>query len=202
MKLAILSDVHADARALAEALEQAWRLGCQRAVCAGDLVSYGEEPDEAVQLLSRHRIACVRGNHDRWAARDGRDLRGAELTEDVTAFLAALPPALALTVDGTRIAVCHARPDDDMRGLFDDTPGVEIEDYLDGLGVDVLIAGHTHIPLVRRFGGDRLLVNPGSTLRATRTGIEARASGTFGVLDPGPRRFTVHRIGGGPVVLP
>jgi predicted phosphodiesterase len=40
-RIAIISDVHADVRALTDALLRADRLGCDAIVCAGDLVDYG-----------------------------------------------------------------------------------------------------------------------------------------------------------------
>jgi predicted phosphodiesterase len=41
MKLAVISDVHADVHALQDALVQIERLGCDAIVCAGDTVDYG-----------------------------------------------------------------------------------------------------------------------------------------------------------------
>ena len=67
VKLGLISDVHGDMTALELAWAHLTVLGADRIVCAGDLVGYGPYPDRAVVFLQAHKIASVRGNHDRWA---------------------------------------------------------------------------------------------------------------------------------------
>lgn len=67
MKLGVLSDVHSDLQALKEAFRQLDRMGCERVVCAGDIVDYGPFPDETIALLQKRGVPCIRGNHDWWA---------------------------------------------------------------------------------------------------------------------------------------
>ena len=60
MKIAIISDIHANLAAL-EAFpeknyDQLW--------CLGDLVDYGPRPHEVIQWIRNHATAAVRGNHD------------------------------------------------------------------------------------------------------------------------------------------
>jgi predicted phosphodiesterase len=66
MRLLILSDLHANATALAAALaacEGRW----DQAVCLGDLVGYGPDPNEVVDRVRRLTAAVIRGNHDKAA---------------------------------------------------------------------------------------------------------------------------------------
>jgi putative phosphoesterase len=49
----------------------------------------------------------------------------------------------------------------------------------DELGVDIVIGGHTHVPMAERFG-HTLVVNPGSTAEP-RTSGDRR--GTYAVID-------------------
>jgi diadenosine tetraphosphatase ApaH/serine/threonine PP2A family protein phosphatase len=67
MRLALLTDVHANREALTACLEHAKRGGAQRHVFLGDLVGYGADP-EAVLDLVQERVsaggAAVLGNHD------------------------------------------------------------------------------------------------------------------------------------------
>ena len=51
MKLAIISDLHADLHALRDALTHIDRLGCDAIVCAGDVVDIGVFPEETIALL-------------------------------------------------------------------------------------------------------------------------------------------------------
>jgi predicted phosphodiesterase len=64
MRLLVFSDVHANATALAAALEACagrW----ERAVCLGDVVGYGPDPNEVVERVRSLVSAIVRGNHDK-----------------------------------------------------------------------------------------------------------------------------------------
>jgi predicted phosphodiesterase len=56
MRLAVISDVHADIHALRDALAQAQRLGYKQTICAGDIVGYGRFPEEAVGLIGGRGI--------------------------------------------------------------------------------------------------------------------------------------------------
>jgi predicted phosphodiesterase len=65
MRIAILSDIHANLEALqAVALAIAGE-PVDRVVCLGDIVGYNADPAECVDLLLRLDPVCVAGNHDR-----------------------------------------------------------------------------------------------------------------------------------------
>lgn len=68
MRLALLSDIHANL----PALKAVWRDMAQyepdKVLCAGDLVSFGPRPAEVVDFFIEHAIPCVMGNHDAVAA--------------------------------------------------------------------------------------------------------------------------------------
>lgn len=68
MKIAILSDIHANAPALRAALESIRALGADRIVCLGDVVGYNTEVAECVALLRDADALCIAGNHDRAVA--------------------------------------------------------------------------------------------------------------------------------------
>src|SRR5215468_7488789 len=68
MKLAILSDVHANLEALRATLDDAAARGAERIACLGDIVGYNTDPDDCVALLRERVTICVAGNHDRAVA--------------------------------------------------------------------------------------------------------------------------------------
>ena len=51
MRLGIFSDVHANAKAFREVVDDARRMGCERLICLGDVVGYGPEASEALALV-------------------------------------------------------------------------------------------------------------------------------------------------------
>jgi predicted phosphodiesterase len=64
MRRLVLSDVHANATALAAALTACQ--GCwDHAVCLGDLVGYGPDPNEVIDQIRPMVDAVIRGNHDK-----------------------------------------------------------------------------------------------------------------------------------------
>jgi predicted phosphodiesterase len=211
-RLAVLADVHADAGALWEALGQIDRLGCERIVCAGDLIDYGPSPDEVVRLVRERELPCVRGNHDRWAVEpvrasssgpDGDRDPGSgvlEVTPASRGFLAELPRIWSDTIDGVRLAVCHGTPRSDMHGIFPEE--VSLDDarcWLEQVRAEVLLVGHTHRAFGLRALGGGLIANPGALLRAeaARGGPVLAGEGTFGVLELPSGHFSVHRASDG-----
>jgi putative phosphoesterase len=216
MKLAVITDVHADVHAVEDALREIERMGCERVVCAGDLVDYGLFPEKTIALLRERRIPCVRGNHDRWAtAADGYDTTGFDLTGKAMAFLEALPAGWNATLDGVRVAVRHGSPKSDMAGIDPRLAlGPDVRRWLAEGEADVLVVGHTHLAFALREAGGGLVINPGALLRDPATRPEADAmlfdpdsgkftpapplnGGTFGVFWLPEKTFTVHRAADG-----
>ena len=60
----ILSDIHANLTALNAALEAAQGLW-DRAICLGDVVGYGPDPDGVIDRIVELGITTIRGNHDK-----------------------------------------------------------------------------------------------------------------------------------------
>jgi putative phosphoesterase len=210
MKLAIISDLHADVHALRDALAQIERLGCDEVVCAGDVLDWGRFPEATIRELRERRIPTIRGNHDRWAASEGHDTSGWRLTTRAIEFLESLPASWTRRIDDVRVAVWHARPRSDMKGIYPDSSTTEVASLLDRAECHVLVVGHTHLPLAR-FVDRRLVCNPGALLRDPAEPMEggmlldresgkfvpapAAGGGTFGILELPTLRYSLHRPG-------
>lgn len=162
-QIAVISDVHADAHALSDALRLAEGMGCTEVVCTGDLVGYAVFPNETLELLERHDVPCVRGNYDRWTIDRRTDLGMAiDVSPSSRHFLESLPTSLVMERAGARIVLHHARPGDDMRGISaDGMDASTCRGLLDLAEADVLLVGHTHVPFAIRVD-DGLIANPGA----------------------------------------
>lgn len=202
-KLAVITDVHADVHALRDALIQIDKLGVDQIICAGDVLDYGLFPEETLTILRDRKIVTIRGNHDRWALKDGHDMSGWDLTSRSVAFLDLQPTYWRKLIDGIRVMVTHARPESDMKGIDPDAPEHELKAILADAAADVLIVGHTHVPFVRRLGRDRLVANPGALLRDPAPGVDVQTPGTFGVLiiERGEAKFEIRRAKTGEIIL-
>src|SRR5205809_408484 len=64
MKVAVISDIHANRHAFEATLDAVAASEAAELWCLGDLVGYGAEPDACVQLAREHAAVCLAGNHD------------------------------------------------------------------------------------------------------------------------------------------
>jgi len=77
-------------------------------------------------------------------------------------WLSDLPLELrTLLPDGTRLLGVHASPGSDEAPIYPTSSKAEIESLLTDCGADLIVVGHTHIPLDLRVN-DRRVVNVGS----------------------------------------
>lgn len=64
MATAVISDIHGNAVALRAVLDDIKSAGIKRIICLGDIIGYGPEPLECVDLVAEHCEWSLLGNHD------------------------------------------------------------------------------------------------------------------------------------------
>lgn len=64
MPIAIISDIHANLEALEVVLKDIDTRGIERIVCLGDIVGYGPNPTECLDLVMKRCEWALMGNHD------------------------------------------------------------------------------------------------------------------------------------------
>ena len=69
MKVAVISDIHGNLEAFREVLADIDKIGADSTICLGDLIGYGPNPEEVVQLLRSRSIPSIMGNHELALAR-------------------------------------------------------------------------------------------------------------------------------------
>ncbi len=70
MKYAILTDIHANLEGLQTALADSRAQQCTHYVCLGDIVGYGPNPKECLQIIRELDCPTVMGNHDEYCSTD------------------------------------------------------------------------------------------------------------------------------------
>jgi predicted phosphodiesterase len=65
MRYLLLSDIHSNIEALEASIRKAREVGYDRVLCCGDLVGYGPNPAEVMDVLDDLKTTSIRGNHDR-----------------------------------------------------------------------------------------------------------------------------------------
>jgi predicted phosphodiesterase len=149
MRTLILSDLHANATALDTALDAAkgrW----QRAVCLGDIVGYGPDPNEVSNKVRELHAQTIRGNHDKAVAglmptddfnpiaKAAVDWTRSQLSPENMQWLSQLPPG-PLETDG--LVLVHGALQDEDEYVF--TPAQALEGLLDS-SARITFFGHTH----------------------------------------------------------
>ena len=198
MRIGVISDPHGCLVGLRAALDWLEDAGVDRVVCAGDVATFGPQPNECIALLAERRIATVQGNCDRDVllpspASEYMDERTAQLTaindwgrDRLTPasrqWLAALPPRLVPTPG---VVIVHGGlegPDEIVDA--EATPSFP-------QGVSMVAAGHLHVPFVNRTG-EGVWVNAGSAGRS----CDGDPRAALAVLEQGPRGWTasIHRV--------
>lgn len=173
MLLGIVSDPHGNSYGLQAVLNALDDEAVDQIVCAGDVIGYYPFVNETIALLRDRGVACIAGNHDlylrgdltvsdeRWKAYN-LDYVDQVITQANRRWLADLPLQLDLAIDATTILVVHGSPWSPEDYVYFNT--IDSGRFQD-VRADVLVMGHTHIPLVRHLpgaNGDLLLLNPGS----------------------------------------
>lgn len=188
-KVLIMSDVHADLGSLQAVLRSVADHDLDAVWCAGDMVGYGPEPNECLDLLRSLGAVCIRGNHERFVLGidDGADFSAhayetgmwtkSVLTEENRNWLMSLQDEIALP-DGTILS--HGAPGDPGRYLFGTWELMEVAGEVESrVGPGIVVVGHTHhsgfgtadeaqIPgsgIVKVDRDRRFVVNPGSVGR-------------------------------------
>jgi diadenosine tetraphosphatase ApaH/serine/threonine PP2A family protein phosphatase len=214
MRTLLLSDIHANAVALEAVLADAagqW----DRLWFLGDLVGYGPDPNECIDMLRDKAALALSGNHD-WAVLKKLDMEEFNpeakqvvnwtrqtLGEAQRDYLNGLPP-LIIEADFT---LAHASPRHPVwEYILDMQTALENFDFFD---TPYCLVGHSHVPAlfelhdaavlngyvagageVVELGLRRLILNPGS-VGQPRDG-DPRAA--YAVIDQKAMTWTFHRV--------
>jgi len=184
MRILVLSDIHANLTALESVIADAGEFDA--AWCLGDIVGYGPDPNECLDVVrALPGLVCVLGNHDAAMigeidseafnpeARVSIEWTKETVTEENMAFMVDLPKHIAVD----RVTIVHGSPR---------APTFEylLHPYTATLNfayfeTDFSFFGHTHIPTIFRLRNGyadlavleapaefalepRLMINPGS----------------------------------------
>jgi putative phosphoesterase len=139
---------------------------CAEVLCAGDLMFQYRFSNEVAALLESAGVRSIVGNHDKIILHlPNHPLRSSPSIEPRwLQYVASLPDTLDLELGGRRIVVAHGAPWDPAGAIEltyvypHDKPRL---DRMREVEADVVVLGHTHVPMVERVAGV-VVINPGS----------------------------------------
>jgi diadenosine tetraphosphatase ApaH/serine/threonine PP2A family protein phosphatase len=216
MRYAIIADIHANLVAFTAVLDDIdGRGGVEEVWCLGDVVGYGPDPHQCIELLCRYNHVCVAGNHD-WAAigkLDTSDFNpdaaaacrwtGQQLTAEDIRYLESLP----LVIDRGDFTLVHGSPREPIWEYLLSTTSARVNFAC--FQSQFCLVGHSHVPLIFEYSEDgacsfsqfpaggvlrlaqnRLIINPGG-VGQPRDG-DPRAS--YAIYDSEAGTISLHRI--------
>jgi diadenosine tetraphosphatase ApaH/serine/threonine PP2A family protein phosphatase len=178
----ILSDLHGNWEAL-EALAHEAEGSYDRALCCGDLVGYGADPNAVVDWVRANCALTIRGNHDRactgpevleWfnpVARAAVAWTQQALTEENRAYVRNLPKG-PLAVEGFELA--HGSTSDEDEYVLTAGEALNAFAYLESR---LVFFGHTHVQGGYVWNRARVeTIPPVSRMRRKEMRIEAECA--------------------------
>lgn len=218
MRYLVISDIHANLAAFKAVLKDA-EGKYDKVWCLGDMVGYGPDPNQCIELLAGLDHVCIAGNHD-WAVLDKLDIDDFnpdarhvslwtrdQLTESNYQFLQQLSTA---KIEEEYFTLVHGSPRHHIWEYILYPAVAQIN--FDHFSTRYCLVGHTHSPAIfyvpDKTGGicqaevpsanngpeplssRRLILNPGS-VGQPRDG-DPRAS--YGILDLDSLTFEYRRI--------
>ena len=152
MKLAILSDIHANMEAFDAVLKDIHKAGPDAVISLGDNIGYGPEPEKVVSYLKKHRIPSVLGNHEDAICRPSQVesfninarlsiLKTMEwLSEETVSYIKQLPKYMLVH----QCRFVHGAPPDSPTVYMFELLGMDNKHIFSLFDEPICFLGHTH----------------------------------------------------------
>ena len=181
MKVALISDIHANLPALEAVLKHAGELKVKTIWCLGDFTGFGANPDQVILLLKKLKAASIIGNYDQSVLKIPKksaewkekmvlekwfsfDWTYHQLSKKSLKFLQDLSETRKETIKDWKILFTHGSPESIDEPLTDETPQDHLKELAHKARCNIILCGHSHQPFMR-FAGGSIFVNPGSVGR-------------------------------------
>jgi putative phosphoesterase len=203
MRIAVLSDIHANKPALDAVIDDITADGgVDQYIFCGDIAGYYCWPNEVIQTAQDHDFLPVRGNHDEALAQEsgfgfggvaGTALQWNQdaLTNAALQYLKALPYSRRETFAATDVYITHGSPRAPVEEYV--YPEQVVDGFFQEQGMttvpDVLLLGHTHVPFTKRVNGT-LVMNPGSVGQPR----DGNPDASYAVLSPEDVSAEIRRV--------
>jgi putative phosphoesterase len=174
-RIGLISDIHGNLPALEAVLAELDAEGLDGLLCLGD-VAAGPQPHETLARIRGLGCPVVMGNWDAWfldppatpqddVARRLHEITlfwAEDLDDDDLAYIRTFVPQIELPLASGETALCfHGSPSSYDDFIFATTPDEVLERMFGDVRAPLMIGGHAHLQLLRRFE-KILFVNPGS----------------------------------------
>ena len=184
MKIAIISDIHANTLALEAVLNQINSLKVDKIFCLGDILMAGYDPNGTAKIiLGLNNLEIIQGNTDKMVACFSQELlekaknkfpcMGYALEDDLKIidkkykdFVRNLPENKYIEINGLKIQLVHGSPRQQDENIYPNLALNDVEKMVESSNADLILCGHTHIPCGYSLNSGKTVVNVGSAGRS------------------------------------
>ncbi|TDE18051.1 metallophosphoesterase family protein [Dyadobacter psychrotolerans] len=159
MKIALLSDIHANLPALEAVLADIEKQKPDTIYCLGDFIGYNVWPNQVIELIRKNRIASIAGNHDlklaklltkqdNCSTKESSDYAYQLVGNKERNYLLTLPRHLRIEFQlentSQNMLLVHGSPRSINEYLLEDLPEQYMIDMLQEFNANMLCFGHSH----------------------------------------------------------
>lgn len=184
MKIAVISDIHANTSALEAALDKIKSLKTDKIFCLGDILMAGYDPNGTAKIITKlDNLEIIQGNTDKMVACFSEELlekakkkspcMGYALEDDLKIinekykdFVRNLPESKYVEINGLKIQLVHGSPRQQDENIYPNLALEDVEKMVESSSADLILCGHTHIPCGYSLESGKTVVNVGSIGRS------------------------------------
>ena len=189
MKIAVISDIHANKNAFDKVMEDINQFNPDKIFCLGDLILAGYNPnyicEKIFELKEKYaeNFEIIQGNTDKMVSNCTSELlknvkktfpcMGYSLEEDVKItdkkyldFVRELSEKKHVVVNGVKIDLVHGSPRNQSENIYPELMNDTVEQMVETSDADLILCGHTHIPCGYSLNSGKTVINVGSVGRS------------------------------------
>ncbi len=153
MRIAIISDIHSNLEGLEKSLGLIQKQNIDEIICLGDIIGYGANPNECIDLVRKTTNHVLLGNHDEAAidlsrteffnpfARIAAEWTNSELTDMNIDYIHSLPH----TLERNGLIFVHSSPYEPEEWHYILSP-VDAQFNFSYFSAPICFVGHSHVP--------------------------------------------------------
>lgn len=195
MRIAVISDIHANTTAFQAVLDDMERQRIDKIIFLGDLVANGPRPKESLEMMKKLKpLVWIKGNTDNWFKEIDSDFIPATekeerlyslykyakkiLTKADIDLLLSKPDTELIEIDDVKVLCVHGsnRYNNEPIGYM--RKSEELEAIVNEIEADILVCGHTHLPYYLSLNGKRI-INVGSVSLS----MDGEPKASYGIID-------------------
>lgn len=174
MKIAFISDIHANIYAFESVLKEIKKEKVDRIIFLGDASTLGMRPSESLDLLKSLKCDCIMGNHDDFMVDPAKIYaytkdklvidtvewsRARHQQRDID-FIRTFKKELRVPfIPGIDIFCYHGSPKSNMENVKPDSDMESFSGLVREKPDTIFIGGHTHVQMLRNWNGNRIVTS-------------------------------------------